>query len=315
MVRVAVLDDYQRVAATMADWGSLAVQVDFFSDHVSDVDRLVERLSPYEVVVAMRERTPFPADLLARLPQLQLLITSGMKNAAIDISAANVGGVTVCGTASPGHATAELAFGLVLALARRLVTESVSVASGGWQVGLGRDVRGATLGLLGLGRLGGQMAGFGQAFGMNVIAWSEHLTAERAQAVGAQAVSKTQLLGEADFVSIHLRLSDRTIGLIGSDELAAMKPDAYLVNTSRGQIVDETALLGALRVGKIAGAAVDVFENEPLPVDHPFRSEPRLILTPHIGYVTRETYEIFFTEAVEDIAAWLAGSPVRVLAL
>lgn len=314
MVRVAVLDDYQQVAASLADWGSVAAEVDFYTDHISDADRLVERLAGYDVVVAMRERTPFQADLLARLPQLQLLITSGMKNAAIDISAANAGGVTVCGTASPGHATAELAFGLVLALARRLVTESVSVASGGWQVGLGRDVRGATLGLFGLGRLGGQMAGFGRAFGMNVVAWSENLTEERAEAVGARAVSKTQLLGEADFVSIHLRLSNRTIGLIGSDELATMKPDAYLVNTSRGPIVDEVALLDALRAGEIAGAAIDVFEHEPLPVDHPFRSEPRLILTPHIGYVTRETYEIFFREAVEDIAAWLAGSPVRVLA-
>jgi phosphoglycerate dehydrogenase-like enzyme len=314
MVRVAVLDDYQKVAAGLADWASLGVQVDFFDDHVADADLLVERLAPYEVVVAMRERTPFRADLIERLPSLRLLVTTGMKNAAIDIGASNAAGVTVCGTGSPVHATAELAFGLVLVMARGLVTETGSVVSGGWQIGLGRDVRGATLGLIGLGRLGAQMAGFAKAFGMDVVAWSENLTPERAEAVGARAVSKNQLLAEADFVSIHLRLSDRTVGLIGQDELAIMRPHSYLVNTSRGPIVDESALLKALREGGIAGAAIDVFEIEPLPVDHPFRSEPRLVLTPHIGYVTRETYEVFFTEAVEDIAAWIAGSPVRVLA-
>jgi phosphoglycerate dehydrogenase-like enzyme len=313
MVKVAVLDDYQRVAAGCADWSSLAADVEFFNRHLGGEEALVDALAGYDVIVAMRERTPFQRSLLERLPDLRLLITTGMRNAAIDISAANELGVTVCGTQSPGHATAELAFGLILALARGITTESESIRSGGWQAGLGRDLRGATLGVVGLGRVGAQVAAFGQAFGMTVIAWSANLTSERAAAVGVGSVSKDDLLAVSDFVSIHVRLSDRTRSLIGAAELAAMKSSAYLVNTSRGPIVDETALLAALRAKQIAGAALDVFDQEPLALDHPFRSEPKLLLTPHIGYVTRETYLIFYGQAVEDIAAWLSGDPVRTL--
>ena len=313
MVRVAVLDDYQNVAASCADWAPLGSQVDFFSEPFVDQASLVDSLSGYEVIVAMRERTPFSRQLIEQLPDLRLLITTGMRNSSIDVAAATDLGITVSGTRSPGHATAELAFGLILAQARMIAPESMSVRSGGWQVGLGRDLRGATLGVIGLGRLGAQVAGFGRVFGMKVIAWSENLTSERAQEVGVEAVSKDQLLAESDFISIHLRLSERTRGLIGARELALMKSDVYLVNTSRGPIVDEPALLAAVQNGQIAGAALDVFEAEPLPEDHPFRSEPRLLLTPHIGYVTRETYDIFYGDAVENIAAWASGSPIRTL--
>lgn len=313
MVKVAVLDDYQQVAAGCADWSSLAADVEFLHGYPGGEEALADALAGYDVIVAMRERTPFQRSLLERLPDLRLLITTGMRNAAIDISAANELGVTVCGTQSPGHATAELAFGLILALARGIPTESESVRSGGWQVGLGRDLRGATLGVIGLGRLGAQVAAFGQAFGMTVIAWSANLTSERATAVGVGSVPKDVLLTMSDFVSIHLKLSDRTRSLIGAAEFAGMKPSAYLVNTSRGPIVEETALLAALRAEQIAGAALDVFNQEPLALDHPFRSEPKLLLTPHIGYVTRETYSIFYGQAVEDIAAWSSGDPVRTL--
>jgi len=314
MVRVAVLDDYQEVAARCADWTSLDAEIDFFSRHLSDQALVVERLAGYDVVVAMRERTPFPRQLLERLPNLRLLITTGMRNASFDVAAANELNITVCGTESPGHATAELAFGLILAQARMIGAESSSVRSGGWQAGLGRDLRGATLGVVGLGRLGAQVAGFGQAFGMEVIAWSENLTTARAQDVGVDAVTKGELLARSDFVTIHLRLSERTTGLIGALELAAMKPNAYLVNTSRGPIVDESALLAAVQTGEIAGCALDVFSTEPLPDDHPFRSDPRILATPHVGYVTKETYDIFYSQAVEDIAAWISGDPIRIIA-
>lgn len=313
MVRVAVLDDYQEVAAGCADWTAIDAEVDFFSRHLADQALVVERLAGYDVIVGMRERTPFPRKLLEQLPDLRLLITTGMRNASFDVAAAHELGITVCGTESPGHATAELAFGLVLAQARMIGPESSSVRSGGWQVGLGRDLRGATLGVIGLGRLGAQVAGFGQAFGMDVIAWSENLAADRALEIGVEAVTKDALLTRSDFVSIHLRLSERTRGLIGAQELAVMKPDAYLVNTSRGPIVDESALLAAVHAGEIAGCALDVFSTEPLPDNHPFRSEPRILVTPHIGYVTKETYDIFYSQAVEDIAAWVAGDPIRII--
>lgn len=313
MVRIAVLDDYQEVAARCADWKSLAAEIEFFSDPLSDHVRVAERLAGYDVIVAMRERTPFPRELLEQLPDLRLLITTGMRNASFDVAAAKELGITVCGTESPGHATAELAFGLILAKARMIGTESSSVGSGGWQVGLGRDLKGATLGVIGLGRLGAQVAGFGRAFGMRVIAWSENLATARAQELGVEAVTKDALLAQSDFVTIHLRLSERTRGLIGTRELSAMKPDAYLVNTSRGPIVDEAALLSAVQTGEIAGCALDVFETEPLPVQHPFRSDPRILVTPHIGYVTKETYDIFYSQAVEDVAAWLGGDPIRII--
>ncbi len=312
-MRIAVLDDYQDVARSMADWSTLPGEVDFYGASPTEPSALIARLDPYDALVAMRERTPFSAALLEALPNLRLLVTTGMRNAAIDVAAAHRLGITVSGTPSPGHATAELTFAIILALARGLVDQAVSVADGGWQVGLGSDLRGATLGLLGLGRLGAQVAAMGQAFGMEVVAWSENLTAERSAAHGVELVGKHDLFTRADFVSIHLRLSERTQGLVGVAELAQMRPSAYLVNTSRGPIVDETALLDAVRTGVIAGAGLDVYSAEPLPAEHPFRSEPRILTTPHIGYVTRETYAVFYAGAVEAIAAWAAGTPIREL--
>jgi phosphoglycerate dehydrogenase-like enzyme len=312
-MKVAVLDDYQRVAASCADWSSLDHDIAFIDRHLETAADVIATLEGVEVVVAMRERTAFDASVLDQLPSLRLLVTTGMRNASIDLSAATRNGIAVCGTRSPGHATAELAFAFIQLLARGLTTEISSVEAGGWQVGLGRDLRGATLGLVGLGRLGSQVARLGQAFGMEVLAWSENLDPAHAQEVGARAVSRIELFESSDFISVHLRLSDRTRGLIGADELAAMKSSAFLVNTSRGAIVDEGALLEAVRSGSIGGAGIDVFDEEPLGADHPFRREHGILATPHIGYVTRETYEVFYADAVENIAAWVAGSPIRVL--
>jgi phosphoglycerate dehydrogenase-like enzyme len=312
-IQVAVLDDYQRVASDYAAWSSLRADVTFFSDHLGDGVALIERLGPFAVIAAMRERTPFPRPLIEALPNLRLLVTTGMSNASIDLPAATDLGITVCGTASPGVGTAELTFGLILALARDLVGEVASVRTGGWQTGVGRDLQGSTLGVIGLGKQGGAVARFGQAFGMEVAAWSQNLTAARAAELGVRLMSKDGLLAAADYVTIHLRLSDRTRGLLGAAELARMKPTAFLINTSRAPIVDGEALLAAVRAGTIAGAALDVFDPEPLPADHPFRHEHRILATPHIGYVTDDTYRSFYTEVVEDIAAWMAGSPIRVL--
>lgn len=313
-VQIAVLDDYQQVAAGCADWERIPdAGVTFFADHVDDLDAVAKRLQRFDIIGIMRERTSFPAGLLQRLPNLRLLVTTGRHNAAVDVAAATALGITVCGTPSPGHATAELAFGLILDLARGLTGQVVSVRDGGWQVGVGRDLHGATLGLLGLGNLGSRVARFGLAFGMEVIAWSENLTGERAAEVGVRAVSKDELLAGSDFLSIHLRLGPRTVGLVGATELDLMKPDAYLINTSRAAIVDEDALVAALEEGRIAGAALDVFAREPLPARHRLRSTPRLLTTPHIGYVTRETYQVFYTGMVEAIVAFLAGDPVRVI--
>jgi phosphoglycerate dehydrogenase-like enzyme len=312
-IRVAVLDDYQQVAAGYADWSRLDATITFFSDHLDQHEVLVERLSPFQVIAAMRERTPFPRSLIEALPHLRLLVTTGMNNASIDLRAATDGGIAVCGTASPGRGTAELTFGLILALARDLIGETSSVRSGGWQTGVGRDLMGSTLGVIGLGKQGSAVARFGSAFGMDVIAWSQNLTADRASEVGVRLVSKDELLTASDYVTIHVRLSDRTRGLLGTAELARMKPTAFVINTSRGPIVDSEALLTAVRSGTIAGAALDVFDPEPLLPDDPFRHEPRILTTPHIGYVTDDTYRVFYTEVVEDIAAWMTGSPIRIL--
>jgi phosphoglycerate dehydrogenase-like enzyme len=313
VMRVAVLDDYQEVAASYADWGNLAAEVNFFSDHLADHEALTARLAGFDVIVAMRERTPFQRSLMALLPNLRLLVTTGMRNASIDVKAAADLGITVSGTNSPGVATAELAFGMVIALSRSLSLESGSVAKGGWQKRIGRDLRGSTLGVVGLGKLGAEVARYGSAFGMDVLAWSQNLTRERAEEVGARLVEKETLLAESDFVSIHLRLSDRTRGLIGEAELDKMKPTAYLINTSRGEIVDTAALLAALDSDGLAGAGIDVFDVEPLPPDDRRRTHPKILVTPHIGYVTDATYRVFYSEAVEDIAAWHAGKPIRVL--
>jgi phosphoglycerate dehydrogenase-like enzyme len=314
-VRIAVLDDYQAVAATLSDWTTVPepVEVVEFHDHVDGEDALAARLEPFDVVVAMRERTALRRSLIERLPNLKLIITTGMRNKSIDVAAAAERGIPVCGTASGSDATVELTWALILATVRHLPQEMASVRAGGWQTTVGTTVRGATLGVLGLGRIGAEVARIGQAFGMRVIAWSENLTDERAAECGATRVDKAELFAASDVLTIHTLLSKRTRGLVGADDLARMKPTAILVNTSRGPIVDEPALLAALREGTIAGAGLDVFDIEPLPRDHPLRELRRAVLTPHLGYVTRAGYEGYYRDAVEDVAAWLAGSPVRVL--
>ncbi|RTE03967.1 D-2-hydroxyacid dehydrogenase family protein [Paenibacillus whitsoniae] len=315
-IRCAILDDYQQVALQSADWGLISdrVEVTSIDRHIDDPEDLIARIAECEIVVIMRERTPFRSDLLARLPRLRLLVTTGMRNASIDLAAAAAQGVTVCGTGGAGNATAELTWALMLALARNIVPEHNAIRSGGWQSTVGSDLYGKTLGVLGLGKLGSKIAQFGQVFGMDVIAWSQNLTQERADEAGVKlAASKEELLASSDYVSIHLVLSDRTRGLIGAADLKQMKPTAYLVNTSRGPIVDSAALATALQEGWIAGAAVDVFETEPLPQDDPYRSLPNLLTTPHIGYVSKANYEAFYRDAVADIEAYLAGAPVRVL--
>ncbi|MFI1161447.1 D-2-hydroxyacid dehydrogenase family protein [Streptomyces sioyaensis] len=315
--RCAVLDDYQDIARSMADWSVLAGDVDVrtLRRPFGSEDEVVTAIGDCEIVVAMRERTPFPASLLARLPRLRLLVTSGMRNAAIDLEAAARHAVTVCGTASNTEPPVELTWALILGLARNLVTESTAMrADGPWQSTLGADLHGRTLGLLGLGKIGTRVARIGQAFGMNVTAWSRNLTAERAAEAGVRlAATKEELLETSDFVSVHLVLSDRTRGLLGADELRRMRPTAHLVNTSRAAIVDQPALLRALRENWIAGAGLDVFDQEPLPAGHPLRTLPNVLALPHLGYVTRRNYEGYFQQAVEDITAFLAGSPIREL--
>ena len=315
MTRVAILDDYQNVAMGLADWKSLPVgtEVVAFRDHLHEIDAVAKRLADFEVVVAMRERTAFPRALLEKLPKLRLLVTTGMRNASIDMKAAADRGVTVCGTSGLPYPTAELTWGLVLALFRRIAVEDRATREGKWQTTLGLGLNGKTLGVIGLGTLGSRVARYGKAFEMEVLAWSQNLTAERAAEVGATLVGKDELLRRADVVSIHLVLSDRSRGLLGARELALMKRTAYLVNTSRGPIVDEAALIRALQDGTIAGAGLDVFEPEPLALDHPFRKLPNTVVTPHLGYVTEETYRIFFGHALEDVQAFLRGAPVRVL--
>jgi phosphoglycerate dehydrogenase-like enzyme len=314
-VQIAVLDDYQEVAAHYGPWEALgdAAEATFFHDHIVNDGVVRDLLGEFEVIVAMRERTPFTSERLASLPNLKLLVTTGMANASIDMDAAREQGVVVCGTASLPSPTAELAWGLFIALTRNVLEEDARIRGGGWQRTIGPELAGRTLGLIGLGRLGRRMARIAAAFEMVVIAWSENLTQESAAEAGVWAVSKDELLARADVVSIHTRLSDRTRGLIGARELALMKPGAVLVNTSRGPIVDEDALLAALIEGTIGGAALDVYGVEPLPKDHPLRGAPRTLLTPHLGYVSDGTYDVFYREAVENIAAWLGGEPLRVL--
>jgi phosphoglycerate dehydrogenase-like enzyme len=319
-MRIAVLDDYQGVALSMADWSVLAdvgvdvgADIDVFTDHVADPAALVRRLTPYDVVVLMRERTPFPAEVIRAMPQLRLVVTTGRRNAAVDVEAARELGITVCGTDSLATAPAELTWALVLGLCRHLVTEAGAMRSGGWQTTLGRDLAGRTLGVVGLGRIGSQVARVGQAFGMDVLAWSRSLTPERAAEAGARSVDLDTLLAGSDVVTVHLVLAEGTRGLIGRRELARMRPGALLVNTSRAGVVDTEALLEALAEGRLGGVGLDVYDEEPLPADHPLRTAPRTLLTPHLGYVTEDVYRTFFTGVVEDIAAFLRGAPVRVL--
>ena len=315
MKRIVLLDDYQGIALDYGGWDRVPDEWEKVAlcQHIADPDELVEALAGAEIVLAMRERTQFPASTLDRLPDLKLLITTGMGNVAIDIPAAQRNGVVVCGTGGHGPATAELAWALILGLARKIPAEDAEMRRGGWQTTIGTDIAGTTLGLVGLGNLGKQMVPVAKAFGMGVIAWSTNLDPEEARAAGAEPVTKDELFERSDFVSVHYKLSDRSRGLIGAGELALMKASAYLVNTSRGPIVDTNALLDALDAGTIAGAGLDVYDTEPLPADHALRSAPRTIITPHLGYVTEDTYMVFFNDAVEDVLAYLAGEPVRVL--
>ncbi|MEU1912863.1 D-2-hydroxyacid dehydrogenase family protein [Streptomyces massasporeus] len=314
-LRCAVLDDFQQVATEVADWAAVAddVEVVSFDRHIEGEDDLVAALAGFDIVVTLRERVPFPGSLIARLPRLKLIVASGMRNSVIDYAAAEAHGVTVCGTASSSTPPVELTWALLLGLARGIVEESDALRSGGpWQSTVGADLHGRRLGLLGLGKIGGRVAQVGLAFGMRVSAWSQNLTRERADEVGVElAGSKGELLADSDFVSVHLALGDRTRGLLGRAELALLKPTAYLINTSRAAIVDQDALLDALHAGRIAGAGVDVFDVEPLPADHPMRTAPRLLATPHLGYVSRANYATYYGQAVEDIRAFLDGTPVR----
>ncbi|HHX48473.1 phosphoglycerate dehydrogenase-like enzyme [Brevibacterium epidermidis] len=312
-MRIVVLDDYQQVAGEFADWSGLDAEVEFISRPIVDDDDLVKVLHGAEVVVAMRERTAFTAGRLERLPDLRLLVTTGRVNASIDVEAARSQGIVVCGTESTTSATPELTWGLILSVLRSIPAEDAAVRGGGWQSTVGGDLDGHRLGVVGLGRLGTKVARVGAAFGMDVVAWSQNLDAERADGLGVRAVSKDELFSTADVVTIHYKLSDRSRGLVGAAELEAMKPDGILVNTSRAGLVDTDALITVLEAGGIRGAGLDVHDEEPLPVDHRLRSTPRTVLTPHLGYVTEDTYRIFFTQAVEDIAAWISGEPIRVI--
>jgi phosphoglycerate dehydrogenase-like enzyme len=315
MTRVAILDDYQDIALAMADWRSLGreVTVEAFHERLAGEDALVKRLADFEVIVAMRERTQLPRSVLEHLPKLKLLVTTGMRNVAIDAKAAADLGIVVSGTALLTPPTAELTWGLILALARHIPEEAQQMRSGGWQTTVGVGLNGKVLGVLGLGKLGGEVARVGRAFQMEVIAWSQNLTAEHAVSFGATRVEKDELFQRADFVTIHLILSKRTRGLVTARELALMKPEAYLINTSRGPIVEERALIEVLKKRTIAGAALDVFDEEPLPDEHPLRKLDNVVLTPHLGYVTVENYRKAYGEAVEDIRAFLAGHPIRTI--
>ena len=305
--RIAVLDDYQDVALSLADWSALEARaaVTVFNDHLSDPDAVVERLRPFDIVCVMRERTPMTRAIIERLPKLRLIASTAGRNASIDLKAAEEHGVQVVHTGYTSAPTIELTWALILGGARNLVAENTSLRSGGWQQSVGDDMAGRTLGVLGLGNVGGAVARIGNAFGMKVIAWSQNLTNERAAEVGAMLVAKDELFQQTDVVSIHLVLSGRTRGLVGAPELALMKPTARLINTSRGPIVVEADLIAALKDKKIAGAAIDVFDQEPLPLDHPLRALPNLLATPHIGYVSRGLYERFYQDTVANISRWL----------
>jgi phosphoglycerate dehydrogenase-like enzyme len=310
MIRIAILDDYQNVALEMADWSPLAgrAAITVFNDHLSSPDEIVERLLPFDVVCVMRERTPLPGSVIERLPRLKLIASTGPRNAAIDVEAAAERGILVAHTGYDARSTIEMTWALILASARQVALENAHLRAGGWQLTMGESLHGKTLGVLGLGNIGLEVARVGLAFGMEVIAWSQNLTADKALACGAQLVSKEEIFRSADILTIHLVLSQRTKGLVGAAELQAMQPTAMLINTSRGPIVNEPALIEVLRQRRIAGAALDVFDQEPLPPDHPFRSLSNLLATPHIGYVSRELYERFYRDTVQNIVQWLARS-------
>ena len=313
-MKIALLDDWQNNAHTFAEFDRLKSDhhLDVFTDTV-DGAVLAKRLQPYDIIMAMRERTGLQADILSQLPHLQAIITCGMRNAAIDLNYCKAHKITVCGTESPGHATSELAMMLIGMLARDLYKSVHAMASGGWQVSTGRDLRGSKLGILGLGRLGCQVAQLGIAFGMSVQAWSQNLSPDKCAKEGVSYAPKDDFFSTSDFISIHLKLSDRVKGLVGANELALMKPDAFMINTSRAPIIDQPALLAALQEKRIGGAALDVYDQEPLLADDPLRSLPNVILTPHIGYVTAQTMTVFYRGMLEALEAYLAGQPIRCL--
>ena len=314
-MRIAVLDDYQQVAMQSAEWSTLPKDtvVDCFAEHIADPDTLVQRLQPYDAIVAMRERTRFPAQVLERLPNLKLLVSTGGRNPSIDAEACARRGIALCsahGAASGQSSTAEVAWALILALVKRVPQADKAMREGAWQTVITSSLAGKTLGVLGLGRLGKHVARYGQAFGMNVIAWSPHLTNERAAEVSVRAVTKQALFADSDVVSLHLVSNAQTRGIVGEAEIGAMKPSAYLVNTSRGPLVDEQALISALQARRIAGAGLDVFWTEPLPRDHIVRRLDNVVLTPHLGYVVDENLKMFYTNALKNIKAWIAGEPL-----
>jgi phosphoglycerate dehydrogenase-like enzyme len=314
--RLAILDDYQDVAHGFADWSSLeahGVAVTSYREPFASPDALVSALAGVTIIIAMRERTAFPREVLEKLPALQLLVTTGMANASIDVEAAAELGMTVCGTPGSPTAAPELTWALLLAIARSIPSEDASLRSGGWQNTVGFELAGKTLGVVGLGKIGRRIAAYGQAFGMEVLAWSENLKDEDAAEAGVRKVSKADLFRNSDVATLHLRLSPRSEGIVGEPELRLLGPDGVLVNTARGPLVDQDALVRALSEGWIAGAALDVFDHEPLPAGHPLLSAPNTVLSPHLGYVTRESYRQFYGGALEDVKAWLAGSPVRVI--
>lgn len=315
MRKLAIIDDYEELALQLGEWDSLpeAIQTDVFNDHLSDESAIADRLLPYEMLVIMRERTLFSRSLIERLSNLKLLVTTGPRNQSIDLAACSEKGIVVCGTESKKSAPAEHTWALILALLKSIPQADHATRMGRWGGAVTRELDGKTLGILGLGRLGTKVAQVGLAFGMKVIAWSQNLTDSRASEVGALQVEKDELLTESDIISIHLVLSDRTRGLVGAREIGLMKPTAYIVNTSRGPIIEERALIEALQAEKIAGAGIDVFDTEPLPPDHPFLTLANTVITPHIGYVSRENFQTFFKQASEDVAAWLNGQPIRVL--
>ena len=314
MTRIALLDDYQNIALSMADWSVLSeASITVFNHPLGGPAEVAAALRDFNIIGIMRERTPFPRRLLEKLPELKLLVTTGMRNPSIDLDAARELGVTVCGTDGSGHPAAELTWGLILGLMRHIPREDREMRAGHWQTALGHDLNGKTLGVIGLGRLGSRVAQVGAAFDMEVIAWSPNLTPERAAAADARLVSKEELLSKADVITLHIVLSERTHGLLGAAEFALMKPTAYLINTSRGPLIDESALVNTLHEGRIAGAALDVYDYEPLPAGHPLRRLANTVLTPHIGYVTTETYRVFYRQMVQDIRAYLDGATIRIL--
>jgi len=314
-LKLAILDDYQGTAKDLADWSKLpaGVEVEFFQDHIVDEDQLVERLGDFDLVQGMRERTPFPRSVLSRLPNLRLLITTGRRNASFDIEAASELGITVCGTNGGGEGTTELTWGLILAMLRHIPEEERRSRAGSWGTTVGIGVKGKTLGLIGLGHIGSLVARVAKAFDMNVIAWSQNMTNERANECGATLVDKETLFRDSDIVSVHLVLSDRTRGLVGKSDLAFMKPSAYIVNTSRGPIIDEMALIDVLERKAIAGAALDTFVIEPLPKDHPFFKTPNTLISPHLGYVIDDSYEAFYAGIIENVRAFTSGEPIRTI--